>query len=163
MSNKLHVLGTLPLTKNPRNHWIRGWVGLKDGLDILETSKISYPCQNSNPEACKAVPILPMLIQHLIIFSITSNIIFNNNPFIQNRIIIAVQGDRIQFKPQWSRVANICLWRICCNINRIIYTSIMCPYCAQVTVASVCRGKLLQNKIHLYCSTRCHIELPLCR
>ena len=39
----------------------------------------------------------------------------------------------------------------------------MYPYCVQVTVTSVCRGKLLQNKIHLYCSTRCHVELSWCR
>jgi hypothetical protein len=75
-------------------------VGLRDGLDVLEKSKISYPCQNFNPEACKAAAELPMLLpQHLIIFSIIPNIIFNNNPFIQNRIIISVQVERIQFKP----------------------------------------------------------------
>jgi hypothetical protein len=106
MSGELHALRTLPLTKKPSTHRIRGWVGLKDRLDVLEKSKISYLCQNSNPEACNAVAILPLLLQHLIIFSIISNIIFNNNPFIQNRIIIAVQGDRIQFNLYPTNVEN---------------------------------------------------------
>jgi hypothetical protein len=42
-SDQLHAPAALSQGKNPGSHWIGGWVGPRDGLDVLEKRIISYP------------------------------------------------------------------------------------------------------------------------
>jgi hypothetical protein len=39
MSGQLHAPAALIPGKNPRTHWIGGWVGPRDGLDDVEKRK----------------------------------------------------------------------------------------------------------------------------
>jgi hypothetical protein len=42
-----------PRGKSPSTHWIRGWAGLKTGMDAVDKRKISFLCWHSNP-SCPA-------------------------------------------------------------------------------------------------------------
>ena len=39
MSGQLHAPAALAMGKNTGTHWIEGWVGPREGLDILKTEK----------------------------------------------------------------------------------------------------------------------------
>jgi hypothetical protein len=50
VSGHFHAPATLTLRERiPGAHWMRGWVGHKAGLDIVEKRKISWPFQELNP------------------------------------------------------------------------------------------------------------------
>jgi hypothetical protein len=50
VSGRRHVPAALyPRGKNPRTHWIGGWVGPRAGLDAEAKRKILCPCLGSNP------------------------------------------------------------------------------------------------------------------
>ena len=49
MIGKLNPPTDLSLGKNPGQHWMGGWVGLRAGLIVLGKRKISYPYHDSNP------------------------------------------------------------------------------------------------------------------
>jgi len=49
MSGQLHVLATLPSGQNPGNNLTSGWVDHTFDLDVLENTRISCPCRDSNP------------------------------------------------------------------------------------------------------------------
>jgi hypothetical protein len=49
VSGKHHTLATLPPGNIPNAHLIKGWVGPRAGLDVLENRKISCLYQDSNP------------------------------------------------------------------------------------------------------------------
>jgi hypothetical protein len=46
--------------KDPGAHWIRGWVGLRAGLDAGARRKILYPCRGSNLDR----PIVQPVVRH---------------------------------------------------------------------------------------------------
>jgi hypothetical protein len=48
-SGEFHAPAALLPGKNSGNHWIRGWVGLRAGLDAMTWTKNRRPCRNSNP------------------------------------------------------------------------------------------------------------------
>jgi hypothetical protein len=48
VSGQLHVLADLHQGKSPDTHRIRGWVGLRAGLDAV-VKRIPRPCPDSNP------------------------------------------------------------------------------------------------------------------
>lgn len=50
VTGQLHALAAVPLEKSSDTHWIGGWMGTVASLDVMEKRKISYPCQDSNPD-----------------------------------------------------------------------------------------------------------------
>jgi hypothetical protein len=51
VSGQRHAPAALyPRGKDPRTHWIGGWVGPRAGLDAGDTRKILCPCRGSNPD-----------------------------------------------------------------------------------------------------------------
>jgi hypothetical protein len=57
----------------PGTHWIGGWVGPRDGLDVVEKRKTSSPAGNRTP-AVQPVAI-PTELSRLLVFLIRSNIL----------------------------------------------------------------------------------------
>lgn len=51
-----------PQNRTPSTHWIRGNVGPKGGLVVLEKSKAFYPCRNSNPGLSSLASIQTALV-----------------------------------------------------------------------------------------------------
>jgi hypothetical protein len=50
VSGQRHVPAAFLSGKEPLGtHFIGGWVGTRAGLDAVEKSKITFPCQESNP------------------------------------------------------------------------------------------------------------------
>jgi hypothetical protein len=66
VSGQLHALTHLPLGKFT-SIGIRGWVGLRGSLNIVERRNISYPCRKSNHDSSviQTVAILTELSRHL--------------------------------------------------------------------------------------------------
>jgi hypothetical protein len=51
VSGQRHAPAALyPRGKDPRYHWIGGWVGPRVGLDAGARRKILCPCRGSNPD-----------------------------------------------------------------------------------------------------------------
>jgi hypothetical protein len=49
---QLHAPAALPpKERDPRTHWIAGWVGPRAGLDAVVKRKLPSPCQDSNPQS----------------------------------------------------------------------------------------------------------------
>jgi hypothetical protein len=61
VSGQRHAPAALyPRGKNPRYHWIGGWVGLRAGLGAGARRKILYPCRGSNLDH----PIVQPVVRH---------------------------------------------------------------------------------------------------
>jgi hypothetical protein len=56
-----------PPGRTPVTHWIRGWVGLRAGLDTEATGKIRCLCRGSNAglPVCIHTVLTKLLLQHL--------------------------------------------------------------------------------------------------
>jgi hypothetical protein len=53
-----------PRGKDPRTHWIGGWLGPRAGLDAGAGRKILYFCRGSNPDCPARSQILYCLSYH---------------------------------------------------------------------------------------------------
>jgi hypothetical protein len=97
VGDQIHTPAVLPPGKEPGIHWIWGCVGLRDGPDVLDTTKISMslPGSSSTWLVCVKSTLYRVPKLHKYLFSFVNNIghrIVNTNycyyPFIQNTCIV---------------------------------------------------------------------------